>query len=82
MEQLFAVIAYGVIIIIVAALAYRVGRRTGEPDQAEEYKSTSLSLRGLSPRSVEIMKQTHERVWVWEENRGPNKHLYRKVHYD
>lgn len=76
------VLMIGVIIITAAALLLFIsGMRLGKAKVIMEYKD-SVSLRGLSQPSREFVAQTVARRHIWEEKRGPNKHLFKPVHYD
>ncbi len=76
------VLMIGVIIITAAALLLFIsGMRLGKAKVIMEYKD-SVSLRGLSQPSREFVTQTVARRHIWEEKRGPNKHLFKPVHYD
>ena len=76
------VVAIGAIILIAAALlSYWAGKRKGFQQVITDYKD-SVSLRGLSQPSKDFVIQTVARRHIWEEARGPNRHLFKSVHYD
>lgn len=41
-----------------------------------------LCVKGLSPTSIKIVIETIERRRIWEEHRGQNKYLFRRIHAD
>ena len=72
----------GAIILIAAALlSYWAGKRKGLQQVITDYKD-SVSLRGLSPQAREKMMGYVQIVQVWDENRRPDKHKFKSVHYD
>lgn len=78
----FIVLAIGVTILIAAALlSFMAGTRKGIQQVKTDYKD-SVSLRGLSQPSRDFVIQTVARRHIWEDTRGENKHLYRRVHCD
>lgn len=78
----FIVYAFGVIIMVAATfIFYMAGTRNGVQQVETDYKD-SVSLRGLSQPSRDIVIQTVARRHIWEEKRGPNKNLFKSVHYD
>lgn len=78
----FIVMAIGAIILTAAGLfIFRAGKQAGSLEVKTDYKD-SVSLKGLSQPSREFVTQTVARRHIWEEKRGPNKHLYKPVHYD
>ena len=80
MDWLVIVIG-GIIISAATFLSFMAGTRKGFHQVKTDYKD-SVSLRGLSQPSREIVIQTVARRHIWEEKRGPNKHLFKPVHYD
>ena len=77
----YIVIGFGVIILLAAILAAFLGRkRNGIHSRLTD--DNWVSLRGLSQPSIDIVKGAIERRHIWEEKRGPNKHLFRKVYID
>ena len=77
----YIVIAFGVIILLAAILAaFQAGKRKGVHSRLKD--DGWVSIRGLSQPSIDIVNATIERRHIWEEKRGPNKHLYKKVHID
>ncbi len=77
----YIVIAFGVIILLAAILAaFMAGKRNGIHSRLTD--DNWVSLRGLSQPSIDFVNATIERRHIWEEKRGPNKRLFRKVHID
>lgn len=77
----YIVIAFGVIILLAAILAaFMAGKRNGIHSRLTD--DNWVSLRGLSQPSIDIVKGAIERRHIWEEKRGKNRYLFRKVHID
>lgn len=83
MEMLdWLVLFVGVTILSVATfVAFLAGKRKGIQLVSTDDKD-SVSLRGLSLPAREKMKGYVKIVHVWDENRRPDKHKFKSVHYD
>ena len=78
----YLVYGFGVIIILAAILvSYISGMKTGKARVRTEYKD-HISLRGLSLPAREKLEGHYQTTLVWDEKRGPNRHLFKSVHYD
>lgn len=72
----------GVIVLLVTALLfYKAGMKQGSKAVNTEEKDL-VSLRGLSQPSKDFVIDTFKRRWIWEEERGPNRNKYKRVHCD
>lgn len=78
----FIIWGIGVIILSVAALLlFFAGMRLGSQRVKTEYKD-HISLEGLSNPGIERLLGHAQCVRIWDEHRGPNRHLYKPVHID
>ncbi|HAY46958.1 MAG TPA: hypothetical protein DCY55_11845 [Gammaproteobacteria bacterium] len=82
----FVVLGIGVIILATAIrISYLSGIKRGESKVREDnalLHKDCISLRGLSEPARNKLKGHYQSTLVWDEKRGPNRHLYKKVHYD
>jgi len=71
----------GIILSVAARLLFCAGMRLGSQRVRKEYKD-HISLEGLSNPSIEKLRGYEQCVRIWDEHRGPNRHLYKPVHID
>lgn len=78
----FLVFVIGVTIVLSAIrISYVSGAKSGVALVRNEFKD-SISLKGLSKPAREKLKRHYQTTLIWDEERGPNRHLFKPVHYD
>jgi len=78
----FIVLGIGVIILAAAIrISYLSGIKRGKGQDVESHENC-ISLRGLSDPARDKLKGHYQSTLIWDEKRGPNRHLFKSVHYD
>ena len=78
----FIVLGIGVIILMLSiTISYLSGVRAGKFEIREDYKD-HISLKGLSKPAREKLSRHYQTTLIWDEERGPNRNLFKPVHFD